>query len=135
MKSGTTLNISFQLTTGLYTDLMTQHEVWGVSVEHARIQNVLTGRVAEEFPGGSPGGLLVSVSVRADFALELSMVPDAAFDPSVPSCRTPAQPDNAPFYRTNLQIAGDGTLEGTVDLGCFVPGDFSDSQPIVLRRI
>jgi hypothetical protein len=135
MKSGTTLDVSFQLTTGLHTDPVSQHEVWGISVEHARIESVLTGRVAEAWPAGSPGGLLVSTSVRADFALELSMVPDSAFDPSVPSCPTAAQPNNFPFYHVNLQIADDGTLKGTVDLGCFFPGDPLESKPIVLRRI
>src|SRR5512141_2192162 len=77
MKSGTTLNISFQLTTGLYTDLMTQHEIWGISVEHAHIENTLTGRVARQWPEGSPEGLLVTASARADFALQLSMMPDS----------------------------------------------------------
>lgn len=136
MKSGTTLNISFQLTTGRYTDLMTQHEIWGISVEHARIENALTGRVARQWPEGSPEGMLVTASVRADFALQLTMMPDSTFDPLIPSCPTEAQPGNVPFYRVNLHIAADGTLRGTVELGCFMPGDLIfDSQPIVMRRV
>jgi len=133
MQSGTTLDVSFQLTTALYTDLMTQHEIWGVSVAHARIVNMLTGRAAEQVPDGPADGLHVTPSVRADFALELSMFPDAAFDPSVPSCA--AQPGNVPYYKVNLQVAGDGTLRGTVDMGCFPSGNSLDSRPIVLRRI
>ena len=135
LKSGTTLNVSFHLATALYTDAISQHEIWGISLEHARIENVLTGRVAEQWPDRSPGEPLVTATVRADFALELSMLLDSTFDPSVPGCATAAQPENAPYYRVNLQIAGDGTLRGTVYTGCYFPGDPLDSWPIVVRRI
>jgi len=135
MQSGSTLDVSFQLTTGLHTDLMTQHEIWGVSVAHARIVNMLTGRVAEQVPDGPADGLHVTPSVRADLALELSMFPDSAFDPTVPSCATAAPPGSVPYYKVNLQIAPEGTLRGTVDVGCFPSGTASDSRPIVLRQI
>jgi hypothetical protein len=136
MKSGTNLRISFHLTTDLVTDLMTQHDVWAIGVDHAHIENARTGIVAKEFPEEQPGGLLVGASVRADYALQLSMVPTSAFDPSVPtSCPNAAQPSDFPIYTVNLQIAGDGTLRGTVNLSCFANSVVFDSQPIVMQRI
>jgi hypothetical protein len=137
MKSGTTLNVSFQLTTAVYKPLMSSSERWGVAVNHARIENVVTGVSAAEWPDTSPSGL--KVGTGADDYLNtvwVSVQPNAAFDPTVPSCPKDVQPDNFPLYEINVQLTNATTLAGTARLLCFAPGNLNlDSQPIVLRRI
>jgi hypothetical protein len=136
MKAGATLSVSFHLTTAITTDGW-GHDFWGIGVDHARIENTATGVAATEFPDTSPSGL--TVSAGGDDRLNevsLSLVPNSAFDPSVPSCPKDVQPGNFPLYQVILRLDGDGTLKGVAKLICFAPGDLVfDSQAIIVRRI
>ena len=123
MKSGTTFNISFRLTTAFGpVGGWSSQNAWGIVVEEPRMENVVAGKVIDR------------ANTATDPSLKwvhLEIVPDSAFDPLLPSCAT-----NAPSYEVDLHLAGAGTLAGTVTLSCHFPETTIDGpQPIVMRQI
>jgi len=130
MKSGTVFAATFQLTTARDNPL--GFEEWVVTIHQQRFENLATGEV---LTGETPEDGY-SFGSEALGWVDFGFHKLNAFDPTQ-VCPLGVRPqDWNVSYAIHTEIAGDGTLQGTVKTSCrFGSGPALDSQPIVMRRI